>query len=755
MGRISSRIDSIIKVRNSRVSYIEKAIEDLDKSTAAVGMLEDIQNRCADGSFMAEPEIAERIMSISLKEFYTASKAYRNKLLKLKDRFSRQNLHISLVGRARMGKSLVIQKITGLDGSVIPSSDGSDCTGAKSTITNSDSDTVIAEITFYTEYELVGIINTYLENILGDRSANISSVSQIVSVPIAEIQEKLGYSKVKEGQYLAHLKKYVDNIGDFINNLGKTITVEKEHIEEYVAQYSHSDFNKKYCNFLAVKSANIITKFPHDDVGSVVLLDTIGIGTTSLGVEGSMLDIVENDSDAIVFMFRPDSLGPRVSQDEIDVIDKISKRVGSEYAKEMLFWVINKVVSGKGRNIDYIQGVIDQIEGAKYPVSEILQVNCSDKDEVERELLLPILEKLDRKIEDVDKLILESARADGEKAYSAYNAISSAVDTIFYKCASKNLDLAWGPKFKDMRGSRLSDKLRDLYLKYNALRNDSCGVFKDSCDAVMNRLFSVIPTEDAVMEIIVNAKSQSEVLMICFDRLRLDIIDAFLSLDIDLSTLVKAMKNEVLDIFRCEDGGRLERLVNTDGELSDPDRWIDAFLEKIDAKEDYSIIAGAFEKFRDFECSVKGFLIYEVRDKLDCIDQTIPKPPKPLIPDILNGLDNKKGVAKEIVCLIRYAVEEIHESLGYILGSMVKVPNRAMFAAIKDFYDRAFMESRGSICDANADDQWENLYKSWKHIIWRDEFEQEMSQQNRAKEINGIVDGIKKYNKRDFFVITL
>lgn len=416
MSNISPKIDSIIRVRNSRIPSVDRAIENLEGCIAAVRKLETMQANCINGTFNADSEIIERIKAISFTSFYTSANAYKEKLNKLKERFSRKNLHISLVGRARMGKSLVIQRITGLDGSVIPSSDGSDCTGTKSIITNSDRPEVCAEITFYSEYELVAIINTYLENILYNKSMNISSVSQIATLPVNEI--KLDYSKVKESQYLAHLKKYVENISSFVGNLGKTITVTKEHIEEYVAQYSHSDFNTKYFNFLGVKCANILTSFPYSDAGKIVLLDTIGIGTTSLGVEGNMLDIVENDSDAIVFMFRPDSLGPRVSQDEIEVIDKISKRVGPEYAKEMLFWVINKVIEGKGKNIDYIQGVIEQINSSSFPVSEILQVNCNDKEEVEQKLLLPILEKISSKIEKVDKLIVENARIEGQKVYS-------------------------------------------------------------------------------------------------------------------------------------------------------------------------------------------------------------------------------------------------------------------------------------------------------------------------------------------------
>lgn len=750
MSNISPKIDSIIKVRNSRIPSVDRAIENLEGCIAAVRKLETMQANCINGTFNADSEIIERIKAISFTNFYTSANAYKEKLNKLKERFSRKNLHISLVGRARMGKSLVIQRITGLDGSVIPSSDGSDCTGTKSIITNSDRPEVCAEITFYSEYELVAIINTYLENILYNKSMNISSVSQIATLPINEI--KLDYSKVKESQYLAHLKKYVDNISSFVGNLGKTITVTKEHIEEYVAQYSHSDFNTKYYNFLGVKCANILTSFPYSDAGKIVLLDTIGIGTTSLGVEGNMLDIVENDSDAIVFMFRPDSLGPRVSQDEIEVIDKISKRVGPEYAKEMLFWVINKVIEGKGKNIDYIQGVIEQINSSSFPVSEILQVNCNDKDEVEQKLLLPILEKISSKIEEVDKLIVENARIEGQKVYSEYSTISAAVDTIFYNCTSKNIDRSWGEKFRNTRDELLKNNLRDLYLKkYDKLRKEPCKKFKDACDIIMKKMFDYIPSEEKVIGILNKGNDQHRTLLICFDRLRLDIIDAFLSLDNNLSELIFSMKNEVLDIFRNQDKGRLELLVSTDESCADPNNWMEAFLEKTDAINEYSIIAGAFTKFINFECTVQGFLIYEIRDRLDKIDESL----QHQLPKMRAGLTEKERLADEIINILSDAVSDIHNELRGVLDKLAKVPNQAMFAAIKDLYDRTFLENRDSITNEDASIQWEYLYQNWKHIIWKDEFEKEMSVQNRAREINSIVDDIKKRNKQTFFEIVL
>lgn len=748
MSNISQRIDSIIQIRNSRVDSVDKAIENLDGCIAAVRRLEAARADCISGRLELEPEIAERIKSISPGNFYTSANAYREKLMKLKDRFSRKNLHISLVGRARMGKSLVIQKITGLDGSIIPSADGTDCTGTKSTITNSDSPDVRAEITFYSEYEMVGIINTYLEKILHDKSMNISAVSQIASLDVGSI--KLDYSQVQENQYLAHLKKYVANIGAFIGDLGDTKNAPKDEIEKYVAQYSSRDFETKYYNYLGVKNANIITRFPYNDAGKIVLLDTIGIGTTSLGVEDSMLEIVENDSDAIVFMFRPDSLGPRVSDDEIKVIDMITKRVGAEYAKEMLFWVINEVVSGKGKNTEYIQGVLDQINSSSFPVSEVLQVDCSNAEMVEQKLLLPVLEKISSRIAEVDRLIVEKARADGQRAYAEFTAIAAAVDSLFCNYSSKEIDRVLEPRCVTVRDEKMKNGLREKYQEYDKLRNEPCERFKDAYEKIMRQMFDFVPSTEDVVGILNRGKNQFDTLMICYDRLRLDIIDAFLTLDIDLNELILDMKNEVLDIFRSPENGRLELLVIADEANRNPDNWISAFLEKTEAFEEYNIIAGAFDKFREFRCTVQGFLIHEIRNRLDCINQELQENLR-----IDHDLTDKPGVAEDIIEKLKDSVSDIHGELRYVLDSMAQIPNQAMCAAIKDLFDRAFLENRPAMGEEDSETQWRYLLMHWKHILWKEDFERLMSAQNRGKALGSIIDSIKKFNKQAYFEIAL
>ena len=75
---------------------------------------------------------------------------------RLFQRFNRDSINISVVGRARQGKSTLLQRISGLDASVIPASDGGDCTGTTSIICNeSGTRTAHATVVFYSKEEIL------------------------------------------------------------------------------------------------------------------------------------------------------------------------------------------------------------------------------------------------------------------------------------------------------------------------------------------------------------------------------------------------------------------------------------------------------------------------------------------------------------------------------------------------------------------------------------------------------------------------
>lgn len=753
VGSISQQIDEIIAKRKGQLILLENVQQRISTALKNIRAFKNFQTDIQNNPekfpmFQRNFDIVDRIISISTDEFLQFYEVYSCELKRIINRLNRNNLHISFIGRAGQGKSLVMQNISGLDDLVIPSSDRGDCTGAKSIITNSENSDVEAEIDFYDEKQMVDIINQYLKK-LTNGCQHIKYVAEIPKIDVDALQVELRDSKdgtVEEEEWCEHLRKYVEHFEDYRNELGKSITVPKEEIETFVAQYSSTDTEKKYYKYLGVRLANIKTRFPHEDVGKIVLVDTIGIGATSLGIEEEMLKAVENDSDAIILMFRPDNKRGRISDNEINIVKNIEKRVSAAYTKEMLFWVVNRVETGdSGDNVNQVKDVIRQIQQRDYKIADALNVNCFSTDEVENKLLVPVLNQLSSRIQVVDKLLIDKLNDLGRKLFSSYTQICQATDRAFASSANEDLKRRFYKRINPTVKKGLLNELRLLYLHdYNERRQMPCEELITAAEEKLKNIIKSVPSEDKVIEMLnYGDTNQSNAYEACTNLMRMSIIDDFTGLNSILEQLVENMKKKVLHVFADEDKGRLGliRPLNCNSNM-----WIDDFLNIIDGEEKYPFLTDALKKFKEYTINVQGFLIHEVREQLDPIDISLSREPQISAP-----LAQPELVAEEIVEWLRTYAEEVHDNVKVVMKDLYKTPNRSMFAAIKDLYDRityTMVDNENKI-----EEEWRYLYEDWMHLIWKDEYQQESAMQSIAEQWNTVISNLKETNKSEYFTI--
>ena len=215
----------------------------------------------------------------------------------------------------------------------------------------------------------------------------------------------------------------------------------------------------------------------------------------------------------------------------------------------------------------------------------------------------------------------------------------------------------------------------------------------------------------------------------------------FLKLDIELNKLTEHLKNEVVNILAGYDNGKLCCIVdNTD---ISAEEWFEKFISKVNTENQIPAIAAALEKFSKFKLSVGEFLIYDVRDKLDKIDISL----NTSTAKIESPLQNTDDIAIEIVELCKDSAEEIFRDIRDTITSLYSVPNRAMFAALKDLYDRITYSS-------DIDNEWVDLYEDWAQNVWTDEYILYMSTQSSVSDWNKIVLQAKDIvDQRDYFTV--
>ena len=260
---IPQKIDEILLARQEQAKKVERAKSSLEEVRQTMLAFQSLRGALAQGG---NEELAGKLNAIVVDRFISDCDSTLEELDRLYKRFSRDHVHMSFVGKARQGKSLVMQKISGLDGSVIPSADGEHCTGAKSIITNTDEPETVGEITFYRADEIVQIVNDYLQEIFGKDEPKIRLLSDIPALAKRRLEERLDPHNTSANSRWKHLWKYIEHTADFQVELGgdteRVITVSGDQIESYVAQYKSTDPDTRYYKYLGVKEANIRCRSP-------------------------------------------------------------------------------------------------------------------------------------------------------------------------------------------------------------------------------------------------------------------------------------------------------------------------------------------------------------------------------------------------------------------------------------------------------------------------------------------------------------
>ncbi len=377
----------------------------------------------------------------------------------------------------------------------------------------------------------------------------------------------------------------------------------------------------------------------------------------------------------------------------------------------------------------------------------MLDVNCNSKEDVENNLLVPILTRLAERIEYVDHLLLQTLNTLGEELYSEYEKLCIAIDKVFAHSANEDIKRELASEINATIQTNLLNNLRNLYLqKYNQLRRQPCEKLQIASKQKLKKIFKMIPSKEEMLSLLNQGEiNQHNAIEKCTDLIRIKIIDNFTELDDVLTEIVNTMKYEVLSILADKENGKLGTILEVGNNT--PDEWLTKLINKIDCQKKYPLIYKALDSFRMFSIHVQGFLIYEVRDKLDLIDFSLRKQPP-----LLNfTLEQKEELAEDITICLRNYIENVYAELEIVLSTLYSIPNRAMFAAIKDLYDRATYSKKDN--SFSVTDEWRYLYEDWIHMVWSNQYNSHISMKNVTENWNQMISDLKAYHKKNLFLI--
>lgn len=622
-----------------------------------------------------------------------------------------------MVGRARQGKSRLLQSLTGLSSAEIPDGSGQHCTGVRSNIHhNAEIGETYAEVCFHTERSFLDevIAPYYWQLQLGSHPLTIQEFANTLPPLPKELQKNAQYATKYE-----HLKRYhePDHLDKYRNCLSEIpLRINQNEIREYVAQDT-VDGKRAYFSYLAVREVKIVCSFPNVDIGQIVLVDMPGLGDTGIGDPERMIKTLGQDIDLVLFVRKPDSMGDFWADVDISLYALANEALIDLPVKEWSFMVINRVrgdADKKSDNLKNCESFAATISEKHINVQDIVIADCSDSKEAQIEVLNRVLDYLGQRVEVLDR---QYASACQDRLIQLQRNVSGELEK-----AKKSLGTGgdgWFRMFTTLSEEfwkDLTKELQDLTSSMISERDTDDQSFNVAVDSAITtcRLETGIPNLKEIEQKNVCAGAYMSAYVECLHEVRTHLSKQFLSLDIALEESLENAKCRVVEILKTQ--CKLGKIAEGDGS-----EFLNNLSEKI--PDDLTGLKLGFQTLATFELQYRGLVQHRIRRHLDVLtpNRTTYKLEESFIGGIwreIKGESPTSSLAEKIALNLSKAQSEAVNNCEKELKNLLKEPSQAAFAIVEEFADRV-LRAEG------VRTEWQIFLQEVASDVWVDEFSKE------------------------------
>ncbi|GAA0393169.1 hypothetical protein Acor_63370 [Acrocarpospora corrugata] len=614
-------------------------------------------------------------------------------------RLRRGTLNIGVVGRARQGKSRLLQSLTGLTNREIPDGSGRFCTGVPSTIRHFDGQTY-ADVYYHSERSFVDeVVGLYYDRYgLGARPVSPRAFG---ASPLPSLPPDRASNPQAESAY-GHLRAYHDAFPEYGPLIGRASPerVGDDRIRSFVAQ-DDPDGNPLHA-FRAVRRVEISTKFHQSDLTGIAVIDLPGLGDTNLGDSRVLLAALEDDVDLVLFVRRPNPEGDGIHEVDVDLYGIAQSALPEIAMERRSFMILNHRASVDQDNLANAKSFAADLEKSPIRVAGVHITDCSKPEQVIA-AFDPIVDYLLTTIDSLDETIIsERVRRRGEIDQEVRLLIEQSSFVHQFAQPGDMSKLVFQELFRQTY-ENLAGALEDLVGEFRAERDAPETKLGEAVAAVLARarIDDGIPAADQIARRRNVEGSNIKAFSGLMDEARSHLSRQFLELDESLNETVTHMWARLATALR--DPGELGHLSAQEGR---------AFLADLSGQigqvrlHGPSEIRYALDIVLNFGLSYRGFFQHRIRPCLDGMSADNPETVRP------DGDSSPKDVREYLDIAYQEALYRCEEALSGLLSE----PNSAVFAIVEEFRDRVLRSRRTA-------EEWDALY--WRHRsdVWSGEFD--------------------------------
>ena len=393
MPTVAELINDVIAKRQE---LLPKFMEQSRQLTSLEAYLDGL-NHALDEFLRNEKDNEQvKVAAASFKKTFSKDNLdqFKDIMKEVVERASRKTVTIGVSGVARVGKSTLLQAISGLEDDQIPTGSTVPVTAVRSTIHYSNEKSC-AELDMYSWEEFRKEVLEVYANELNIQSVPKSpddvSAWSLPDIP-DDLLNRLKYIKGSFHSYREYLT-------------GNTVVKNLEDIRPFLT-YSEDNNPQASRPYLAVKRARVYCRFPHAEVENLTLMDLPGLGEISLDIEEFHAQDLRRDVDIVLLIKRAEQgMGFWKDSDRatLDILKKAKGHVESIY--DYMFIVNNAGKLPKKAVSDMMNHIEHNYSG--FSNTTFLEWNSIES--ASREVLVPTLKHLAERLPVMDEQVFRGA----------------------------------------------------------------------------------------------------------------------------------------------------------------------------------------------------------------------------------------------------------------------------------------------------------------------------------------------------------
>lgn len=346
--------------------------------------------------------------STALDEIQKATEAVD----KAEKRLARKSINIGIAGKARQGKSQMLQMLTGLTDNQIPTGDGSFCTAARSEITNINK--TWARVHFLTETDFMTkrVLPAFTKGAAKNGELGLEPSPSSLTAFLGSPLPKLANPNPSSAKFYTELEKLhtaFNNNPSLRSLLGQPPQeVAMSSLRKYVTK------DKGDTDFYVVDYVEIEAPFAVDLPLGMKVFDLPGLGEMTANIRDTMLKSVTNDADVVMLLRKPKVDSEVWEEEDYSICDDLHD-VYKDAAVELKDWILLVLNRDSRPGHDNIKG-IEGLKNSKDVPKGLSPVVCDcGKEEDVRRMVVEHMHELIAHIACIDDIHIGRA----EKAYKA------------------------------------------------------------------------------------------------------------------------------------------------------------------------------------------------------------------------------------------------------------------------------------------------------------------------------------------------